>query len=620
MSTLRTKYVTTAQQAFSFDIRELPFFPAFSYLKSLLAAASIGNVNYLEQRMTHYFSNYNNAAVCNSYGCSSISSSYASFPVTAFTHPRVSSSLRLVEKPLSTTSFSQHRLLFKHDYSSCYSDSLYCFSTASARKIVPFLRKARNADISSVSSKDKKIAATKLRMQNSSNNDELSQSRYKNKRNQSDNNEDQNEFETSQEIKEDLGGLDDIDYYYGEEDDYEDTLEQEEYSLSEAEWLKMLAQGEVLENGGVDRVVGAFQENFEDLEQELLELEEALHESKAYSIGDEDDFWMIGENNDKSDEVKAALGNNFDQNEPSLMGWSGQTFPSVARTTPVTTTNTTTMTKQDFIFSGQTHLERALLQGVVPADAGVGSKSLPGDYGFDPLALATKDLFPYIQSFMLNILPPPLVLYNTLEKPKSTATPKRPKALILRDYREAEIRHGRLAMLAAVVWPLQELIDRAILPVEEYTFTVIYGGVTLPFLVMIMTLIMMLLGYLDVFASQIKEGEAGDAFLPGECFWDPLSVLDGAPIGTQRRMQERELMNGRMAMMAVAFYALQEAMTHKPFVELPWNQILFEPAYQIPLIRQWLDDAFGLPKSPSLLFPENGGQVDFIEMKENYNK
>eukprot|EP00590_Aulacoseira_subarctica_P002085 CAMPEP_0172437250 /NCGR_PEP_ID=MMETSP1064-20121228/72152_1 /TAXON_ID=202472 /ORGANISM="Aulacoseira subarctica , Strain CCAP 1002/5" /LENGTH=258 /DNA_ID=CAMNT_0013185701 /DNA_START=1144 /DNA_END=1916 /DNA_ORIENTATION=+ len=258
------------------------------------------------------------------------------------------------------------------------------------------------------------------------------------------------------------------------------------------------------------------------------------------------------------------------------------------------------MTKQDFIFSGQTHLERALLQGVVPADAGVGSKSLPGDYGFDPLALATKDLFPYIQSFMLNILPPPLVLYNTLEKTNSTATPKRPKALILRDYREAEIRHGRLAMLAAVIWPLQELIDRAFLPVEEYTFTVIYGGVTLPFLVMIMTLIMMLLGYLDVFASQIKEGEAGDAFLPGECFWDPLSVLDGAPIGTQRRMQERELMNGRMAMMAVAFYALQEAMTHKPFVELTWNQILFEPAYQIPLIRQWLDDAFGQPKSPAL--------------------
>jgi len=140
--------------------------------------------------MTHYFSNYNNAAVCNSYGYPSISSSYASVPVTAFAYPRVSPSLRLVEKPLSTSSFSQHHLLFKHDYSSCYSNSLCSFSTAFSRKIGPFLRKTGNADTSSLSSKYK-IATTKLKMQNSSNNDELSNFRHRNNRNQSDSNEDQ---------------------------------------------------------------------------------------------------------------------------------------------------------------------------------------------------------------------------------------------------------------------------------------------------------------------------------------------------------------------------------------------------------------------------------------------
>ncbi|MFN9981294.1 MAG: chlorophyll a-b binding domain-containing protein, partial [bacterium] len=118
--------------------------------------------------------------------------------------------------------------------------------------------------------------------------------------------------------------------------------------------------------------------------------------------------------------------------------------------------------------TAQTPLERALLQGVVPADAGVGSKSLPGDYGFDPLGLATKDLFPSVQKFLLKLLPPPLLLYNNAreeEEERQEEIP-RPKALIIRDFREAEIRHGRLAMLAAVIWPLQELVDRAILPVE----------------------------------------------------------------------------------------------------------------------------------------------------------
>jgi hypothetical protein len=129
-----------------------------------------------------------------------------------------------------------------------------------------------------------------------------------------------------------------------------------------------------------------------------------------------------------------------------------------------------------------------------------------------------------------------------------------------------------------------------------------------------MTLIMMLLGYLDIFASQIKAGETGDAFLPGECFWDPLSVLDGTPEHMKRRMQERELMNGRMAMVAVAMYALQEAITHKPLIELQWNQFFFEPVYQIPAIRQWLDHTFGQSRSPTFLLPEIGEQIDFVNI------
>merc|ERR1719482_2616475 len=61
---------------------------------------------------------------------------------------------------------------------------------------------------------------------------------------------------------------------------------------------------------------------------------------------------------------------------------------------------------------------------------------LPGDVGFDPLGLANFDL---------NI--------------GSAIDKKRSAALVLRDYRDAELKHGRLAMLAAVAFPLQEKLN-----------------------------------------------------------------------------------------------------------------------------------------------------------------
>merc|ERR1712194_53676 len=166
---------------------------------------------------------------------------------------------------------------------------------------------------------------------------------------------------------------------------------------------------------------------------------------------------------------------------------------------------------------------------------------------------------------------------------------ERPPALILRDYREAEIRHGRIAMLAAVIWPLEEILDRIFIPESFGSTTVIYGGPTLPFLPLIMTFFLLDLGYLDIYSSEIKKEESGDAFLPGECFWDPLCVLEGAADSTKRNMQVREILNGRAAMIAVAAYIFEEAMTHMPIVSIPTNALLFEPAYQIPFVQKWLD-------------------------------
>lgn len=402
--------------------------------------------------------------------------------------------------------------------------------------------------------------------------------------------------------------------FYYDDEEFENGNIVDDYNLTEREWLQILEEEDFFDNGEDSSTNISLQQGSDDLEKELFELEKSLLVGKNRAYDKDEDFWMTGKNITRQ-EIESSENSGSDTEALDRLSRQKE-YPSGWRADLSVSKQNITTPEQPLSFTVQTPLERALLQGVVPADAGVGSRSLPGDYGFDPLGLAEKDLFPSVQKFLLKVLPPPLVLYNNdKEEEEQKEDITRPKALIIRDFREAEIRHGRLAMLAAVIWPLQELIDRAILPVEEYTFTIIYGeGTTLPFLVLLMTLIMMLLGYLDIFASQIKAGETGDAFLPGECFWDPLSVLDGAPEHMKRRMQERELMNGRIAMVAVALYALQEAITHRPLIDLQWNQMFFEPVYQIPAIRQWLDHAFGQSKSPTFLLPDIEEQIDFVDI------
>jgi light-harvesting complex I chlorophyll a/b binding protein 1 len=233
-------------------------------------------------------------------------------------------------------------------------------------------------------------------------------------------------------------------------------------------------------------------------------------------------------------------------------------------------------------------LEEALMSGVVPAGAGVGSNCLPGDWDFDPWKLATKDYIGKAQRAVTSLIPGSSSMTGA-----SATTEDRPSALILRDYREAEIRHGRLAMLASLFWPLQEMFDRLLLDESQFGSLVYSSGVTLPYIPLLMTAIMLLLGYLDVYSQSIKDfDEIGEAFLPGDCFWDPLSILQGAPDLMKRNMQERELFNGRMAMLAIALYFWEELTTHQPLISIEGNELLFQPAYEIPFVQSWLDSQF----------------------------
>jgi len=103
-------------------------------------------------------------------------------------------------------------------------------------------------------------------------------------------------------------------------------------------------------------------------------------------------------------------------------------------------------------------LESALELGVVPTEAGVGSGALPGDFGFDPFGFSERDWFKQVQKSLLSVVPEKTrgkeekvaQGYDGSAIPESMRVTtfddmeQRPASLIIRDYREAEIRHGRL--------------------------------------------------------------------------------------------------------------------------------------------------------------------------------
>ena len=118
---------------------------------------------------------------------------------------------------------------------------------------------------------------------------------------------------------------------------------------------------------------------------------------------------------------------------------------------------------------------------------------------------------------------------------------------------------------------------------------------------------------MELVASEIKKEEAGDAFEPGDVFWDPLAILQDAPPSMRRNFQQRELFNGRIAMLAVACFFFEEALTHKPLITGRISQFLFEPAYEIPEIQAFFDSLFG-SQGASPVFVEPDGPINPIRV------
>ena len=165
----------------------------------------------------------------------------------------------------------------------------------------------------------------------------------------------------------------------------------------------------------------------------------------------------------------------------------------------------------------------------------------------------------------------------------------------LNNYREAEIKHARLAMLAAAGWPLSELWDKPLAnvlgmdPVVDAAGrvpSVLNGGmgkIGIGYWVGCLGLAAAMDVYGSFFASK-KNG-----YVPGDLGFDPFGMYPKDEKG-RKRMHLSEIKHGRVAMVAITAFAFQEfaagtaVIDQAPFFFKPIWQVLSEsvPGYYIP--------------------------------------
>jgi light-harvesting complex I chlorophyll a/b binding protein 1 len=200
-----------------------------------------------------------------------------------------------------------------------------------------------------------------------------------------------------------------------------------------------------------------------------------------------------------------------------------------------------------------------------------------GDLGFDPLGLGTDEQF----------VP----------------------------FREAELKHGRLAMLAAIAWPLQEIlhpifvdnwyavtgqtVPDVLLESNGASPSLLNGGLFQPEVLPALALTILVGSFLE--ERDLRQRAArGCAFneypilrrQTGNLGFDPLNIYRPLPLDEKRGLHEAELTNGRLAMLAVAGYVATEFVLGEPIVRA--TSPFFEPFIVNPAFRAFMDASFGM--------------------------
>jgi len=139
----------------------------------------------------------------------------------------------------------------------------------------------------------------------------------------------------------------------------------------------------------------------------------------------------------------------------------------------------------------------------------------------------------------------------------------------LMNLREAELKHSRLAMLAAAGWPLSEVWDKKIaatfglspiLDSSDRVPSLLNGGLG-KISPVYWVAVLGLAAAIDLAGIQ-RSQKAGktSTYLAGDFGFDPLGLYPRGDEG-QKRMQLAEIKNGRLAMIAIFAFAVQEAVT-----------------------------------------------------------
>jgi len=144
--------------------------------------------------------------------------------------------------------------------------------------------------------------------------------------------------------------------------------------------------------------------------------------------------------------------------------------------------------------------------------------------------------------------------------------------------REAETKHGRLAMLAAVGWPLSELYHRqlaeylglqSILASADRAPSLLNGGLSSIYATGMLMMSIIIAGYLEGSAMNSGEvfwgSEKPANYVPGNYRFDPLNLYGSR--GSKKVMETAEIKNGRVAMIAITCFAFEEFLTGLPVVQ-----------------------------------------------------
>jgi hypothetical protein len=132
----------------------------------------------------------------------------------------------------------------------------------------------------------------------------------------------------------------------------------------------------------------------------------------------------------------------------------------------------------------------------------------------------------------------------------------------LNQYREAELKHGRLAMLAALGWPVSEYFQPILaksfnlpdlLAAGEKAPSVLNGGLDRINPIFFMAT----LGFTAAVETFGLKGGFADRE-PGDLGFDPLNLYYGSDEATKADYRLKELNNGRLAMIAITAYVIED--------------------------------------------------------------